>query len=224
MIDELSFRHWASGSIGGPDLRPPRVLIVDDHPSYAQGLATLLTALGDMQVISIAHDADDALEATEVHRPDVVLMDIRLPERSGIEATRKIRALFPEVKVIVLTASSEPSDVQDAMRAGACGYLLKQSDAGRLVVGINAVHAGETVIESSLMNAMVEPGPGMGPLDDSEVHLLKLLAKGLELSTIAREVSVSESTVKRQIAQIQRKLGVDNRIQAVVAAAKRGLL
>ncbi len=206
------------------EVRSPRLLLVDDHPSYAQGLATLLKALGNLEVVAIAHDAEDAVSQTEEYRPDLVLMDIRLPERSGIDATRKIRALFPHVKVVILSASAEPSDVQEAMKAGACGYLLKQSDAGRLAAAIQAVHAGETVVDQSLMSGLFDAAPGSAALDDSELHLLKLLSRGLELSTLAREICVSESTVKRQIAQIQKKLGVDNRIQAVVAAAKRGLL
>lgn len=218
MIDELSLRQ------GNGHQGRPRLLIVDDHPSYAEGMATLLTKLADLEIVSVAHDANSAMAEVEAHHPDVVLMDIRLPERSGIEITRKIRAQYPEVKVAILTASDEAADVQEAMRAGACGYLLKQSDAGQLAAAIDAIYAGETVVESSLMRALVDPAPGSGALDDSEINLLKLLAKGFELSRIAREVCVSESTVKRQIAQVQRKLGVDNRIQAVVAAAKRGLL
>ncbi|MDP9067056.1 MAG: response regulator transcription factor [Actinomycetota bacterium] len=223
MIDELNFPQFGDESDDGRAQRP-RVVIVDDHPSYAEGMATLLRAIGDLDVVGIAHDGNEAITQTEAHRPDLVLMDIRLPERSGIEATRKIRSLFPDVKVVVLSASTEPSDVQDAMKAGACGYLLKQSHAGRLASAVRAALAGETVIDQSLMTDLVEPEEGRGALDEGELHLLKLLSRGLEISTIARQISVSESTVKRQIAQVQKKLGVDNRIQAVVAAAKRGLL
>lgn len=219
MIDELSL-HW-----DGAGRRPtPKLLIVDDHPSYVEGLAALMTKLADLEVVAVAYDADTALAELETHRPDLVLMDIRLPERSGIEVTRKIRAQYPTIKVVILTASDEPSDVQEAMRAGASGYLLKQSDVGKLTAAIEAIYAGETVVESSLMRALVDPDPDTAALDDGELHLLKLLSRGLELSAIAREVCVSESTVKRQIAQVQKKLGADNRIQAVVEAAKRGLL
>lgn len=218
MTDESNLRQ------GNGDHGRPRLLIVDDHPSYAEGVGTLLTKLADLEVVSVAHDAPTAMAEVEAHRPDLVLMDIRLPERSGIEVTQKIRAQFPDVKVVILTASDEASDVQEAMRAGASGYLLKQSDAGQLAAAIEAVYAGETVVESSVMRALVDPIPGTDVLDEGEINLLKLLAKGLELSRVARETCVSESTVKRQIAQVQRKLGVDNRIQAVVAAAKRGLL
>ena len=219
MIDELSLMRG-----GGEVRKPPRLLIVDDHPSYVEGLATLMTKLADLQVVAVAYDADTALAEVEAHRPDLVLMDIRLPERSGIEVTRKIRSQYPTVKVVILTASDEPSDVQEAMRVGACGYLLKQSDVGQLAAAIDAIYAGETVVESSLMSALIDPGPEATTLEDHEVHLLKLLAHGHELSSIARDLCVSESTVKRQIVQVQRKLGADNRIQAVVEAAKRGLL
>lgn len=219
MIDEINLRPNAEGG----DRRPTaRVIIVDDHPSYAQGLATLLTKLGDIEVVSIAYEPEEALAATEAHQPDVVLMDIRLPERTGIEATREIRTRFPDVKVAVLTASTDASDVQEAMKAGACGYLLKQSDAGDLVAGISAIHAGKTVIEASVLSSLERHE--RESLSERDLQLLKLLAKGLELSSIAREMSVSESTVKRHVVQVQQKLGVENRIQAVVAAATRGLL
>ena len=219
MIDEITLRP----NVGGGDRRPrARVVIVDDHPSYAQGLATLLTKLGDIEVVSIAYEPEEALAATELHQPDVVLMDIRLPERTGIEATRDIRTRFPDVKVAVLTASTDASDVQEAMKAGASGYLLKQSDAGDLVAGISAIHAGKTVIEPSLLSSLERHE--RESLSERDLQLLKLLAKGLELSWIARQMSVSESTVKRHVVQVQQKLGVENRIQAVVAAATRGLL
>lgn len=224
VIDEI---RLDSTTGGGDDPAPPeatRVIVVDDHPSYAHGLATLLSALGSIDVVAIAHDADVALEITSQHQPDVVLMGIRLPERSGIEATRQIRANCPDVKVAILTASNKPSDVTEAMRAGACGYLLKQSDAGQLVAGIKAIAAGETVVESSLVSTFLDPPEGGGTLSEGEVRLVKLLSEGLELATIARLLNVSESTVKRQIVRVQRKLGAGNRIQAVVAAAKRGLL
>lgn len=197
---------------------PPRVIIVDDNPSYAQGLATLLTKIGDVDVLSLAFDPEEALQATQAHRPDLILMDLRLSDHNGIETIRSIRSSFPEVKVVVLTASTEASDVRNAMTAGACGYLLKQSDAGDLLEGIRAVHAGDIVVKPALLD------PAPEPLTEHEVRLLKLLAKGLELSSIARELGVSESTVKRQVVQVQRKLRVENRIQAVVAAATRGLL
>ena len=218
MIDEQSFLREER------ERQRPRLLIVDDHPSYVEGLATLMTRLADLEVVAVAYDADTALAQVDAHRPDLVLMDIRLPERSGIDVTRKIRAQYPTVKVVILTASDEPSDVQEAMRVGACGYLLKQSDVGKLTAAIDAIHAGETVVEPTLMNALIDPGPEAEGLEDHERHLLKLLSHGHELSTIARDLCVSESTVKRQIVQVQRKLGAENRIQAVVEAAKRGLL
>ena len=219
MIDQQSLQRDGKG-----DRPTPRLVIVDDHPSYVEGLATLMTRLANLEVVAVAYDADTALAQVEAHRPDLVLMDLRLPERSGIDVTRKIRAQYPTVKVVILTASDEPSDVQEAMRVGACGYLLKQSDVGKLAAAIDAIHAGETVVESSLMNALIHPGPEAEVLEEHERHLLKLLSHGHELSTIARDLCVSESTVKRQIVQVQRKLGADNRIQAVVEAAKRGLL
>ena len=200
------------------------MIVVDDHPSYAHGLASLLRVLGGIEVVAITHDAEVGVEYAAEHRPDVVLMDIRLPERSGIEATRQISAKYPEVKVAILTASNEPSDITDAIGAGAVGYLLKQSDAGQLVAGIKAVAAGRTVVEPSLLSAFRDPTEGENLLTEAEVRLLRLLSHGLELATVAKQLDVSQSTVKRQIVQVQRKLGASNRIQAVVTAAKKGLL
>ncbi len=220
MIDEDTLRHMG----GAPQGPPIRVLIVDDHPSYAQGMASLLSALGGMEVVALAHSADAALAQTAAHLPDVVVMDIRLPERSGIEVTRKIRSEFPSVKVVALSASSEKEDVKGAMQAGASGYLLKQSDAGELAAGIKAVHGGQTVVEPSLVPILLSADDGDDLMSDHEIYLLKLLSRGWELSRIAKEMHVSESTIKRQVVQIQDKLGVSNRIQAVVAAATRGLL
>ena len=221
MIDERDIQHAGPVERGSA---PVRVVIVDDHPSYAQGMASLFGALGDIEIVGLAHSAEEALHETERRMPDIVLMDIRLPDCSGVEVTRKIRGSFPQVKVVALSASSEKQDVQGAMNAGASGYLLKQSDAGELAAAIKAVHAGQTVVEPSLVPALLSPQEHPAPLDEREIELLKLLARGWELSRIAREISVSESTVKRQVAQIQAKLGVTNRIQAVVAAATRGLL
>ena len=225
MIEEIRLDSTAGGE--GDDPRPPettRVIVVDDHPSYAHGLASLLRVLGGIDVVAITHDAEMGVEYAAEHRPDVVLMDIRLPERSGIEATRQIRAKCPEVKVAILTASNEPSDITDAISAGAAGYLLKQSDAGQLVAGIKAVAAGQTVMEPSLLSAFPDARRDENLLTEMDVRLLKLLSAGLELSAVARQLDVSLSTVKRQIVQVQRKLGASNRIQAVVAAARKGLL
>lgn len=221
MIDEESRQY--QGRQAAVDA-PVRVLIVDDHPSYAQGIAHLLALLGGMDVVALAHSATDAIEETARHVPDVVVMDIHLPEGSGIEVTAKIRANFPQVRVVALSASCERSDVHGAIRAGASGYLLKQSDAGELAAGIRAVHAGQTVVEPSLIPMLFSTEPEPDHLDERDIYLLKLLGRGWELSRIAKEICVSESTVKRHLVQIEKKLGVTNRIQAVVAAATRGLL
>lgn len=221
MIEEKRFgRVFLDGEFA----RRPRLLIVDDHPSYAQGIASLLMALGELDVIGLASHPEEALEQTRTAKPDLVLMDIRLPERSGIELTRTICSEEALTKVVILTASTEVADVREAMKAGARGYLLKQSDAGQLLAAIEAIWAGETVIDSSLMASLMGAEAADLELTECEIALLKLLARGLELSAIAKQTSVSESTVKRQIVQLQKKLGADNRIQAVVTATVRGLL
>jgi DNA-binding NarL/FixJ family response regulator len=221
MIDEQRFEQPRRAAEEDPAVR---IVIVDDHPSYAQGMASLFQVLGGIEVVGLAHSAEEALVQTGRHLPDIVLMDIRLPDLSGVEVTRKIRYEFPQVKVVALSASSEKEDVHGAMRAGASGYLLKQSDAGELAAAIKAVHSGQTVVEPSLVATLLAPHPDQDLLDEREIYLLKLLARGWELSRVAKEINVSESTVKRQVVQVQSKLGATNRIQAVVAAARRGLL
>lgn len=221
MIDEQWFQP--SGRTAQEDA-PVRVVIVDDHPSYAQGMASLFGALGGIQVVGLAHSAEEALIQTGRHLPDIVLTDIHLPGQSGVEITRRIRSEFPQVKVVALSASSKKEDVHGAIRAGASGYLLKQSDAGEVAAAIKAVHAGQTVVEPSLITTLLASPHERDLLDEQDIYLLKLLARGWELSRVAKEINVSESTVKRQLAQVQSKLGVTNRIQAVVAAATKGLL
>lgn len=202
-----------------------RVVTVDDHPTYAHGLKTLLTALADdIDVVGVATCGEAAVDLVEHELPDVVLMDLRMPRVDGIEAARKIRALFPQVKVIILTVSEDPPDVHATITSGVQGYLSKDVEPDQLIAAIRAVHAGEIVMAPFAASLSFSESEAIAPLTDGEIHLLRLMGHGRDYADIASEIAVSESTLKRMIQEIQRKLGVQNRIEAIVVAAKRGII
>jgi DNA-binding NarL/FixJ family response regulator len=206
--------------------RRVRIVAVDDHPTYVRGLKVLLETLAeDIEVAGIATSPQEGLDQVAEHRPDIVLMDVRMPGSEGCETARKIRQLFPEVKVVMLTVSDDPRDVYDTMEAGVRGYLSKLAEPEELIAALRSVHAGEVVLAPFAARLSFEDASRrLIPLTDAELHTLKLSARGLENAQIAKELAVSESTLKRMFREIQRKLGVDNRIQAVVVAAKKGLV
>lgn len=205
--------------------RRVRVVAIDDHPTYAHGLKSLLSALADdVEVVAVATNCQDGVEVVADHVPDVVLLDLRMPTFDGLEAARKIHELFPDVRIMMLTVSEDPRNVHSALVAGAMGYLTKDVEPEQLIAAIRAVHAGEVVLSPFAASVSFADVAETAPLTDAETHILKLLARGCEHASIAREVAVSDSTLKRMIHGVQRKLGVENRIQAVVVAAKRGLI
>ncbi len=205
--------------------RPIRIVTVDDQSTYAHGLATLLPTLADdIEVVGVATDGASAIDLVGETAPDVVLLDIRMPGIDGIEAARKMNDLFPDVKVIMLSVSDDPRDVHATITAGANGYLSKEMDPEQLIAAIRAVHAGEVVLAPFAALVSFTNGDQVEPLSDAEVHILRLIGRGCDHGEIARELAVSDSTLKRMIHEIQRKLGVENRMQAVVLAAKRGLI
>jgi len=198
---------------------------VDDQPTYAHGLKTLLTALADdIDVVGIATNGAEGVEVVGEAHPDVVLMDIRMPGVEGVEAARKIHDLFPEVRIIMLTVSEDPRDVHTSLTAGVMGYLSKDVEPEQLIADIRAVRAGEVVLSRFAASVSFADREQTAPLSDAELHILKLISRGCEHSSIAAELAVSDSTLKRMMHDVHRKLGVENRIQAVVVAAKRGLV
>ncbi|MFN2611489.1 MAG: response regulator [Actinomycetota bacterium] len=201
-----------------------RVVVVDDHPSYAQGLEMLLrSVVDDIEVVAIAKDHKSAIDAVRTHLPDVVLMDIRMPGADGIEITKQIRESFPVVKVVMLTASEDDQDVFDAMSLGASGYLPKQIEVEELVAAIRSISAGQVVISPQVAGKLLGQTTGEAvPLTESERELLRLVAEGHDNAKIAEVMSVSESTLKRNLRNILEKLHLHNRIQAAVYAAKKG--
>jgi len=202
-----------------------RVVAVDDQPTYAFGLKTLLTALADdIEVVGVATNGAEGIDVVGDELPDLVLMDIRMPTLEGVEAARKIHQLFPGVKIIMLTVSEDPRDVHASLMAGVMGYLSKDVEPEQLIAAIRAVRGGEIVLCPFAASVSFLDAAQVAPLTDAEIHILKLMARGCEHATIAGDLAVSDSTLKRMMHDVHRKLGVSNRLEAVFVAAKRGLI
>jgi DNA-binding NarL/FixJ family response regulator len=221
-------------------VKPPgdaiRVLIVDDHALFRRGLQMVLEGEGDIEVVGEASDGHEAIEQAEKTTPDVVLMDVRMPKRSGIEATRAIKDMLPSSKILMLTISDEEADLYDAIKAGAAGYLLKEISIEEVAGAVRSVNAGQSLISpsmaSKLLNefaAMVKrrdersqvPGPR---LTERELEVLKLVAKGMNNRDIGAELFISENTVKNHVRNILEKLHLHSRMEAVVYAVREKLL
>jgi len=218
-----------SGPTRGAD-RALRVLVVDDHAFYRAGLRRMLAGWG-IAVSEVASGAA-AVEAVRRDPPDVVLMDVRMPGISGIEATLLLGAAAPAVPVVMLTASDEDSDVVDAVRAGARGYVLKEASIAEIVASIRAAAAGDAWISAHVTNALLadvrEAGPPLDaatpvPFTARERDVLRLIAAGKDNAAIGRELYISAGTVRKCVSSILAKLGVESRVEAAVYAARHGL-
>ncbi len=213
-----------------------RVLIVDDHELFRRGLQMVLEAEADIEVVGEASDGNEAILKAEETTPDVVLMDVRMPKRTGIEATRSIKDTLPSTKILMLTTSVEEGDLYEAIKAGATGYLLKEISIEEVADAVRAVQQGQSLISpsmaSKLLNefaAMVKrrdertqvPGPR---LTERELEVLKLVAKGLNNRDIGSELFISENTVKNHVRNILEKLHLHSRMEAVVYAVREKLL
>lgn len=214
-----------------------RVLVVDDQVLIRAGVAALLTAAPGMEVVGEASDGDEALQLAEQHRPDVVLMDLRMPGTSGIVATERILASVtdPSPRILVLTTFDLDEYVYAALRAGACGFLLKDTGPQRLLAAIAAVAEGDTLFSPSVTRRLIEayapraePAPrtpeALGVLTSRETDVLRLVAGGLSNPEIADELVISESTVKTHLNRTMAKLDLGSRAQAVVLAYESGLV
>jgi DNA-binding NarL/FixJ family response regulator len=214
-----------------PDLL--RVMLVDDHDLFRTGLRNLLEEQG-VQIVAEASDGATALNLVRELTPDVVVMDLNMPGMNGIEATREIARLVPLTRVVVLTISDQDGDVMDAILAGACGYLLKDSSIQDLMQGIRAASIGEALISPHIASKVLQrirasgidpETSGQGPeLSDRETEVLRLIANGKDNAEIAQELHISPKTVKNHISNILMKLQIENRIQAAVYAVRRGLV
>jgi NarL family two-component system response regulator LiaR len=207
---------------------PIRVLLVDDHAMVRRGLAVMLQAFDDLALAGEAATGEEAVRLCAELRPDVVLMDLQLPDMTGVEATRAIRQNRPEVKVLALTSFKDEAWVQAALQAGAIGYLLKDVSIDELAAAIRAAHAGKPTLApeaaQALIHAVTQPPPLGGDLTEREREVLALLAKGLDNVAIADRLGVSRSTIKTHVSSILSKLGAASRTEAVALALKHGLV
>jgi DNA-binding NarL/FixJ family response regulator len=212
---------------------PIRVLLADDQRVVRDGLALLLGLLPGVEVLDAACDGAQAVELAERLRPDVVLMDLRMPRCDGVEATRLLREQHPEIKVIVLTTYADDRSVLDALRAGARGYLTKDAGAAQINETLRRVTGGQAVIDPAVaqhvINAIAptKPAPQPPELPDAltprEIEVLTLIAGGLSNAEIARRLVITEATVKSHINRLLSKTGVRDRAQAVGYAYRHGL-
>ena len=205
-----------------------RVLVVDDHPVVRSGLVGMLAVTDDIEVVSEAGDGEEALALVESTRPDVVLMDLRMPRRDGVSATGAIVSGYPATKVLVLTTYDTDTDILHAVEAGATGYLLKDTPHAELLEGIRAASRGETVlappVAARLMSRLRTPAPGPAQPSPRELEVLAAVARGLSNAEIGKELFIGEATVKTHLQRLFTKLDVDDRTHAVTVAIERGLL
>jgi DNA-binding NarL/FixJ family response regulator len=208
-----------------PELAPRRigVLSVDDHPLMREGIAALIDNQDDMRLVAGAATGREAILRFREHRPDVTLMDLRLPDMSGIEAMRAIRDEFPEARIVMLTTFEGDVEIQRALEAGARGYLLKSMPPKELLEGIRHVHAGRKRIPPEVAAQLAEHF-SEDPLTPREVEVLRRVAAGDRNKDIAERLSISEETVKVHVKHIMEKLAASDRTQAVSIALRRGVI
>ena len=207
---------------------PIRVLLVDDHAMVRRGLATFLKVFDDLELAGEAASGEDAIQLCAQLLPDVVLMDMVMPEMDGVTATRAIRQQFPEVQVVALTSFKEEELIQHALQAGAIGYLLKDVSADTLAQAIRDAHAGRATLSPEAAQALAQaaaqpPTPGHD-LTERERDVLALLVEGLNNTQIADKLVVSPSTIKSHVSHILAKLGVSSRTEAATLALRHRLV
>ena len=210
-----------------------RVIVCDDQEIVCQGLTTILNSDPEIKVVATANDGQEVQELVVTHQPDLVLMDLKMPEVNGIQATQKIRSSFPHIKVLVLTTYDDDEWLFDALRAGAAGYLLKDTPSNALLRAIKGTVEGETYLDPNVAGKIInkvsssqQPPPQTTniQLSERETNVLQLMARGLTNADIARELYLSEGTVRNYTSALFTKLGVSDRTQAVLAALRYGLV
>jgi DNA-binding NarL/FixJ family response regulator len=234
--DGSSSRDAATPGGDSRGSEPIRVLVADDHALYRRGLEMVLGQEEGIEIVGEASDGAEAIRRVEELLPDVVLMDIRMPRRSGIEACTAIKDVVPSTKIVILTISDEESDLYEAVRAGANGYLLKDVPGEEIADGIRAVAGGQSLISPSMASKLLSefasmikkseerPQMPVPRLTERELEVLKLVARGMANRDIAKELFISENTVKNHVRNILEKLQLHSRMEAVVYAVREKIL
>jgi DNA-binding NarL/FixJ family response regulator len=213
---------------------PIRVVLVEDHELFRKGLRGLLEEEG-IEVVDEAPDGEQAVDLVSASAPDVVVMDINMPGKSGIEATREIRRRSPTSRVLILSVYENDESISEAIVAGACGYLLKDSAVEDISAGVRAAARGEAKLSARIATQLLdrlrgdEPASGLPPserpqLTERELEVLRLIAAGKDSGKIAAELFISQQTVKNHVSNVLAKLEVQNRLQAAVYAVRRGMV
>jgi len=207
-------------------MKPIRIVIADDHPIFRAGLQGLLSAQEDFQVVGEAANGKEAVSVVRHAAPDVLLVDLQMPELDGVGAIREIKDIAPATRILVLTTYDSDGDILRAVEAGATGYLLKDTPREELFKAIRPTAKGDSVLSPVVASKLV--GRARGPVDRSlsgrEIEVLRLVARGISNKIIGKDLRISEATVKTHLLHIFAKLGVDDRTAAVTAAMERGVL
>lgn len=202
---------------------PIRILIADDHSIVRQGLATIINRVPEMTVVAQAEDGQQAIALFREHQPDVTLMDLRMPQMTGVEAIAEICTEFKQARVIVLTTYDSDEDIYRGLQAGAQGYLLKDAKPDELLKAIRTIYSGQKYVPpevgAKLVQRMSNP-----ELSERELEVLRSMAQGMSNLEIGTALCIGESTVKSHVNRILSKLGVNDRTQAVIVAVKRGIV
>jgi DNA-binding NarL/FixJ family response regulator len=231
-------RSGAGGGRAGRAVDSIRVLVADDHVLYRRGLDMVLSIEPDIEIVGEAGDGAEVIRKAQELLPDVVLMDVRMPRRTGIEACTAIKDVAPATKILMLTGSDEEADLFDAVRAGASGYLLKDVPGEDIAAGIRAVVGGQSLISPSMATSLLAEFASLsrradhGPrnhvpvprLTEREMQVLRLVGRGMQNRDIARALFISENTVKNHVRNILEKLQLHSRMEAVVFAVRENIL